>query len=190
MKLFDFFKKDKSSVELTNEQIVDKCRNGSLTAEDIMNSRVINLLYIAQSFYDNNEIDCAESIIELSIQNRPSNLMGEFVALHDELHINGIQVYKTRLDTMEDREVFYKLYKRGHITNANIGEVDEEMQEKIDLAFDEGFKRESEYNFYDDYLLMEPQEDNEENEEEKREEEDNSDKVIDFQEIDEHEIEM
>lgn len=130
------FKKHK---QLNREQIIEKCKDRTLLARDIGQERIINIIGIAQGLVDEGNDRDAAFLVSLSIQNRPTALAGNFV-LDNSLDVDGMHVFKHCLETKEERGLFCSLYRAGYITNENIGEVDEPMQEKIDLAFDEEYE--------------------------------------------------
>lgn len=130
------FKKHK---QLNREQIIEKCKDRTLLARDIGQERIVNIIGIAQGLVDEGNDRDAAFLVSLSIQNRPTALAGNFV-LDNSLDVDGMYVFKHCLETKEERGLFCSLYRAGYITNENIGEVDEPMQEKIDLAFDEEYE--------------------------------------------------
>lgn len=129
---------------LSSEEVMDKCIDGSIKPEDVREMRVINIAGLAQKLSDSGEPEAATRLVEASISLFPTAVIGEFLLKSSVCPPSNVGEFKNMLDSEENRELFYRMWKSGIITRSNIGEIKEDAQEKIDLALREGIKREEE----------------------------------------------
>lgn len=124
------------------EELKEMCRNKTLQDKDILGVRAFNIVQMAQELAEDGDMDAAVRLLSISLRLNPTRVVGEFLLCETVPAPENINVFKTRLDDAEYRDLFYRLYQKRLITNANIGYVDEKTQEKIDLAFHEGMQTE------------------------------------------------
>lgn len=124
------------------EELKEMCRNQTLQDKDILGIRAFNIVQMAQELAEDGDMDAAVRLLSTSLRLNPTRVVGEFLLCETVPAPENINVFKTRLDDAEYRDLFYRLYQKRLITNANIGYVDEKTQEKIDLAFHEGMQTE------------------------------------------------
>lgn len=128
MGLLDRFMKPRKT-ELTQDRVVDMCINGKIKQKDIIYTRTINLLGAAQTLIDIGEAGKASILVGFMVLNNPSVLIGNFILKHPELDVPEAVRFKDRLDTEEEREVFYDLCREGRIPSLlNGGGIQEKIR--------------------------------------------------------------